>query len=281
MGQDLGVLILHGMGNQPEDFAGGLIDELSGRIADASRIAFHPVWWAPVIQPREDALWRAMKDGGTLGWDDLRQFVLSNLGDAVAYQQTPGRTNTTYARIHERLRDEIRALRARLGDRDQPLVVLAHSLGGAIASSYAWDRQQGRGPKLQADTALERMETLAGIVTFGCNIPLFTLAYQKVESIEFPPPALAQRFPRLVPAARWLNFYDPQDVLGWPLRPLGRFNTDPESKRRYDLVVHSDTAINVGGLLTSWNPLSHNEYWTDNDFTKPVARLIEDLLRLV
>ena len=36
--------------------------------------------------------------------------------------------------------------------------------------------------------------------------------------------------------------------------------------------------MNVGSILRSWNPLSHEEYWTDNDFTTPVATLIRELL---
>lgn len=261
------------------------MDELSGRIKKAKlnpkEIVFRPVWWSPVIQPREDAMWRAMKEGGELDFRALRRFVLSSLGDAVAYQQPAGAFNNTYARIHALFRDELRLMRAELGDADKPLVVLAHSLGAAITSNYTWDRQKNVDPTNFGATAFERMETLAGLVTFGCNIPLFTLAYQKVESIEFPPPALAQTHPALVPVARWLNFYDRDDILGWPLRPLGEFNGDPNSVRRYDRSVSQDIEINIGGPLASWNPVSHSEYWTDNDFTKPVADFVGGILRLL
>ena len=64
--------------------------------------------------------------------------------------------------------------------------------------------------------------------------------------------------------AKWLNFYDADDVLGYPLRQLSN---------SYKKLV-KDNHINSGGLLTSWNPLSHNGYWTDNDMTKPAAELI-------
>jgi len=29
--------------------------------------------------------------------------------------------------------------------------------------------------------------------------------------------------------------------------------------------VKADVAVNVGGLLTSWNPASHLGYWEDED----------------
>ncbi len=32
------------------------------------------------------------------------------------------------------------------------------------------------------------------------------------------------------------------------------------------------------GLLNNWNPLSHNNYWSDNDALNPVA---DDIKRLI
>ena len=112
----------------------------------------------------------------------------------------------------------------------------------------------------------KRMERLAGMITFGCNIPLFTFAHHTVVPITFP---AAQLSPSVKAKARWFNFYDPDDVLGYPLRPINS---------AYRNVVNKDIAINVGGLFSSWNPLSHGAYWTDNNFTKPVARFISSIL---
>ena len=112
----------------------------------------------------------------------------------------------------------------------------------------------------------ERMQKLAGIVTFGCNIPFFTFAYEAVEPIEFPPGELTATLKR---KAKWLNYYDPDDVLGYPLKAI---NAD------YRKVVTKDIPINVGGVFSSWNPLAHGGYWTDNSFTKPVAKFITSFL---
>ena len=112
------------------------------------------------------------------------------------------------------------------------------------------------------------MHTLAGMVTFGCNIPLFTFAYTNVAPIVFPAAELPD--PGDVrDKAKWLNYYDPDDVLGYPLKSINA---------AYDAVVDEDIPINVGGLFSSWNPLSHNKYWTDNDFTKPAAEFIATFL---
>ena len=91
-------------------------------------------------------------------------------------------------------------------------------------------------------------------------------AYDEVIPIKFPPAGLSQA---LKNKAKWLNYFDPDDVLGYPLKSINP---------AYDNTVSEDISINVGGLFSSWNPLSHNEYWTDNDFTKPVSQFIKTFL---
>jgi len=106
------------------------------------------------------------------------------------------------------------------------------------------------------------MQTLAGMITFGCNLPLFTFAYRRIEPITFP----AKQLPvALRDKAKWLNFFDPDDVLGFPLKPINK---------AYDAVVTADIDVNVGGIFTNWNPVSHNEYWEDRSMAKPVAEFL-------
>jgi len=62
-------------------------------------------------------------------------------------------------------------------------------------------------------------------------------------------------------------------VLGYPVKPLC-----PEYEANAGIKDH---AINVGGPLTSWNPVSHGQYWTDDDFTVPVAEQIRQVLALI
>ena len=129
-------------------------------------------------------------------------------------------------------------------------------------SNYIWDIQQASRQSLAGMSRFEKMETFSGMITFGCNIPLFTFAYDEVIPIEFPPNALPNDLRR---KAKWLNFYDPDDILGYPLKPI-----NPAYRR----VVSRDITVNVGGILSSWNPASHTKYWTDNDFTKPAAEFV-------
>ncbi len=268
MDPKLAILVIHGMGSQSPDFAEPMIRELNGRITDLKRdpeqIAWRSIYWADILEARQLKYLSDAERQADLDFIRLRKFMLTSFGDASAYQKVTSSANTTYDDIHARVRSEIEALYVTdLGSQPQPLLVIAHSLGGHIMSNYIWDLQQSKAKK---PSAFERMKTLAGIVTFGCNIPLFTFAYQTVVPIAFPPPELA---PDLKKKARWLNFYDPDDVLGYPLRAICP---------AYKKVVNRDIAINVGGVLSSWNPASHTRYWTDNDFTKPVAKFIAGFL---
>ena len=266
MGKDLAVAIIHGMGSQDPDFARPLIRELTERLeGEGQRVAWQWIYWQDLVQDRElKYLDRAVRKPNDLDYLRLRRFVLTALGDAVAYQKVESPSSTTYEDVHGRIRQKLEDLRTVELEGDVPLVILAHSLGGHIVSNYVYDMQKAG--TAGAPNAFERMETLAGLITFGCNIPLFTFAYKKVVPIRFPGKKLS---PRLKARARWLNFYDPDDVLGYPLKPINE---------AYRKVVSRDVAINVGGIGSAWNPMSHSGYWTDDDFTKPVARFLRTLL---
>ncbi|MCK5433566.1 MAG: hypothetical protein KAJ03_12535, partial [Gammaproteobacteria bacterium] len=67
---------------------------------------------------------------------------------------------------------------------------------------------------------------------------------------------------------QWHNYYDEDDVLGWPLKPLSG-----EYRNRV-----KDHEMNAGGLFKSWNPMSHGGYWKDNDFLAPVSSYIRSLI---
>ena len=266
MTAEIAVLAIHGVGSQEPDYAEEMFDELQDRLTgmdkDAEKVAWGSVYWADVLEKRQLAYFNAAKRRGDLDFLRLRKFLLTAFGDASAYQKVESDANTTYEQIHQKVQDEVTSIyRNQLDAKPRPLIILAHSLGGHIISNFIWDHQKAA----TRDTNLspfERMEKVCGIVTFGSNIPLFTFAYETVQPITFPPKNLPAH---LVKKAKWLNFYDPDDVLGYPLKAINA---------AYAKVVSKDIAINAGGLLTSWNPLSHTQYWLDNDFTKPVAKLI-------
>ena len=268
---ELAVVVIHGMGTQEPDYAEEMIDELNKRVAkrrkDPTKIAWKTIFWADILDGRELAYFRRAKNRSEMDYLRLRKFIVTSLGDAVAYQKVTSQHNTAYRDIHGRVGQAIHDLYVGdLQSRPKPMIVLAHSLGGHIMSNHIWDMQHPKPGGPPALSPFERMKWLSGFVTFGCNIPLFTFAYSVVEPIKFPPPGLR---PDLRDKARWLNFYDPDDVLAYPLRPVSP---------KYSQVVDRDIAINAGGIFSSWNPLSHLKYWEDNDFTKPVAAFLASFL---
>ena len=284
MSKKLGILTIHGMGNQKSNYAQSMIREIHKRVFGRSKtriesdIVWESAFWADTIQGKQDELWTELSKNPNMSYTKLRQFVISAFGDAVAYQHVPSKASARddyYTQFHAKINASLKRLRQALGETDKPLVVIAHSLGSVIVSNYIWDAQKSLAPSEFTQTSFERMETLAGMVTFGSTIPLFSLAYNRPENFRFPPDGLSAYFPErshddIVHSTRWLNFFDADDILGYPINPMGD---------SYGCV--EDIEINVGGWLTSWNPLSHTAYWTDDDFAIPVANLIKHILRLL
>ena len=265
MADKVAVLIIHGMGSQKSAFAEPTIDEISRKIArkgkDPAKVIWKPVFWADITEQRQSKFMRDIvqhKDNN-IDFIKLRRFVITAMGDAAAYQSIRGKKTSTYTEIHKLVKASVKDLfNDGLEKQPCPLIVMAHSLGGHIMSNYIWDIQQRPNQRL---SEFENMEYLAGMITFGCNIPLFTFSHSDLEPFSFPGDKLSAAEKS---KAKWLNFYDADDVLGYPLRQLSN---------SYKRLV-KDNHINSGGLLTSWNPLSHNGYWTDNDMTRPTAELI-------
>ncbi|HVL86330.1 MAG TPA: hypothetical protein VM367_18845 [Pseudonocardia sp.] len=265
---DLAVVVIHGIGSSGPGYADGFRAAVSDRLgADAARVAWAPVLWSDVLGPRQAAYLERARTQARLDWLKLRGFVVEGLGDAAAYSFVDQPTGT-YVAVHDRIRRRVRELwTGELNRTPVPMVVLAHSLGSHVISSYIWDTQKGKPTGADpASSPFERMEWLAGMITFGSTIPLFTFAYDPVTPIAFPGAALPAAVRN---RARWLNYYDADDVLGYPLKPLS-----PE----YDAVVDADVVIDVGGLGISMTPLSHGEYWEDRGFVRPVAEYLAGLL---
>lgn len=264
MAKSLAVAMIHGIGSQEGGFSTGFVDKLRARMspADFDEIAFEEILWADILIERQRNYLKKIKRK-TRG-DILRGFVLDNLSDALAYRQDRNSANGTYDKVHSRVGRAIKKLERRIAP-DSPLVVLAHSLGGHVISNYVWDMQNTTAPGL---SDFQKLHTMGGFVTFGCNIPLFvfSLPVSKIKPIAYPGTKIP--VPKRV-SPWWLNFYDKDDILGYPLAEIGPRYAALESKGKL-----REKSINVGNLLEFWNPLSHLAYWTDEDFVKPVAKFL-------
>jgi hypothetical protein len=268
----IGVLIVHGIGNQTPAYANTFIKDLQEKIRlydkNPEHVKMMPTTWASEVQADEEELWRNVSQSEPLNFGKLRKFLISYVGDAVAYAATPNKSNGIYRKIHSNIHETLEKLYIDLGKQDKPLVIIAHSFGTQIISDYIWDRQQFADISTDplANSEFERMNTLTGLFTFGSSIPFFTIGYHPLEAITFPPKALPED---LKAKARWFNFYDVDDVLGYPLKNLSE---------SYHQSVSQDVEVNVGNWLQSWNPLCHFGYWKDDDCLNSIAEFIAGLL---
>ncbi|MGH7422891.1 MAG: hypothetical protein ACREJ1_04345 [Candidatus Methylomirabilales bacterium] len=150
--------------------------------------------------------------------------------------------------------------------------------GSKPSCNYFYDLQHPQRPLIAArvkkkigDTPLERGETFTLFYTLGSPIAMWSLRYPNCGiPIEVPSPGLSKHYPDL--AGEWVNYYDEDDVIAYPLKTLNE---------AYRKAIKADREINAGGLLSSWNPVSHLGYWTDNDVTTPIARELARTWRTV
>lgn len=278
MGQNIAVAMIHGMGNQAAEFGDGLRGDIRQGFRrqlgqEPDDLIFRSAHWAPVLAGRERQLWQAVSTGADLDFVKLRRFTIDFLADAIAYQRSDSR-HQVYDAIHEILATALAGLAVEAGA-DAPLCVIATSLGSVIAHNYFYDLAKPHPGAEVKETALERGETLTLFVTTGSPLALWSLRYgDDYQPLPFPGAKVSKLYPAATPD--WLNFYDKDDVLAYPVGNL--------TARHRTLVARgllTDVPVNVGTLLTSWNPLSHSGYWQDADVTQPVTRQLVDLWKAI
>jgi len=276
------LITLHGMGTTQPDYANDLIHALKDQMTPQAfaGLSIQSVYYQKILQDNEQRVWNNTDAQTKVHYDDLRKFLLFGFGDAGGLENRKEDDNSAYEQAQvEIAKALLAAFEAKGADTD--VVFISHSLGCQVLSNYLWDAQtwaavQATGTGSLPDAGIWKTNdtTLPGLsaaqkkfltgatcmawVTTGCNIPIFVAAHAVIEPIKRPRPEFV-----------WKNFYDPDDVLGWPLRPLSA---------AYAALVE-DVSMNAGRgflnwALKSWNPLSHTAYWDDDDVVKPLAHLL-------
>jgi hypothetical protein len=266
MTQKIAVAVVHGIGKQAPEFSEELNEAIQHICHDTCGrdVIVKPVYWARAMQQKEDALWDRLTAGGPMHFKDIRRLMIDYVADALAYQPTAF-DRKAYDDIHVEFAKTLRALAQEAGEK-APLCIVSHSLGTVITSNYVYDLQK---PELiseqvheqMADTPLERGETLNLLYTLGSPLALWSLRFREFgRPISIPMPELMNHYPDLQCA--WINYYDQDDLIGFPLRDLNP---------AYSRAVSADKQVNVGSILESWNPLSHTGYLADQDVIRPIA----------
>jgi hypothetical protein len=285
---DVVLVTVHGMGETAPDYAADLGQRLRARIGPrlAAQVDFRSVYYQQVLQPNELEVWRRVSATGAVRYDRLRKFLLFGFGDAAGLENRKEDSGSVYELAQIEIAKTLLDAYVANGP-DTPVVLLSHSLGCQVLSSYIYDAQKARSglpvaagvwkdidhwSRTLQGRALTEPEksflacgTALGWVTTGCNIPIFVAAHKEMTIIPISPPR---------PSFKWINIYDPDDVLGWPLQPLSE---------GYRLLVE-DRAINAGRsvidwIVKSWNPMSHSSYWQDEQVLAPLASMLTQLTR--
>lgn len=265
----LAVAIIHGIGSEKEFYS----VELKHRIVEEylkgdpnnrmeDDLLFHEIFWGDLVQNEHGELLEKLDYKKELTYKDLRNIFIDFMRLGTSYAK--GSDSGLYEAIHERIKTSMNKLSTHrnVDQDDTPLVIMAHSFGSVIMSNYIYDLQNN-------DSGLSNFEafkTLAGVITFASPLGIYS-----TQTGDFSKPinkvgsALEDG---LKDRVKWLNFYDKDDVVAYPLKNVNE---------SYNQVVDEDLEINVGSAATSWNPVCHTGYWEDKDFIKPVAKYLGEM----
>jgi hypothetical protein len=277
MNQKIAIAAIHGIGlanpewkdETSQKFISGMPKPLISEFARLrgetfeeakSKLVIKPIYWADVVQELSDPLSRRLNLDSLSNPLKLRDFVFHYLGDAIAYSTEGDKKVNT--KIHDAFATTLKKLATEAGE-NAPLCIISHSLGAVIASNYVWDLQQNKTKVPIGDNPLEKGETLNLFYTLGTQIPLWSMSYDNYgKPIEMPSPQLGNHYPGLT--GEWINFFDKDDVLGYPLQNIND---------AYSNVV-VDKQVNAGNPFSNWTPLSHNGYWKDDEVIEPIAKAL-------
>lgn len=304
MTYQIALLCMHGMGNltAPEfqsdiaKFRQRLADRLPADSFSKIYIPASGIFYSKITQDQEDDVWDAMKTKGGLDTgiirrntvNRIRRFIISGFSDATAFSGFNGSGNTQpYKEAQVRIYNALEDIHKTCGE--VPIILISQSLGCQIMSSYLWDSQlyllnqnggsftidsrsiwgSANSPSFTTDhddyLCLKSLKTW---FTTGCNIPIFVSGFNDVRAVHNR--QHGYNFD-------WFNYFDYDDVLGYPLAPLSvLFNAQSTGYGQSyanaitDIQVNANDGI-LGSISSSWNPMSHTQYWNDDTVLDAVA----------
>ena len=294
--KETALLTIHGMGCTGQYYYRDIEYSLMRRLDTLwNDLYFGSIYYQDLLQINQDRVWSLMRQRLRCSpWNRVRRFFLFGFADAPGlFADPPGletqkaRNSSPYFKAQVRIAEAMWRAFDALADEGR-LVVIAQSLGGQVFSNYLWDAQKwfkgehlpkegiwtnpqhfaceiaGKGSLTEREVDFIGGRTLRCLYTTGCNIPLFVSAHPEIAPIDKP----CSDF-------EWHNYYDKDDVLGWPLGELSR----KYGELVQDHEINSTGSCAASRLFKSWNPLCHSEYWNDDDVLNPLAARLRKLLR--
>jgi hypothetical protein len=280
------LITIHGMGVTKPAYNAELVSSLRKKLKTLlNDVSVQSVYYQDLLQTNEAAVWTACQD--QVHYDDLRKFLLYGFADAAGLESRKEDLQSVYEMSQRKIADAFLAGRDAMGT-NGPLVIIAQSLGCQVISNYIYDAQKAIKARAGLPNASyptagmwqkkyvedgswsdEKLRFAAGssintIFTTGCNMPIFVAAHKQMQIVAIEKPN---------DDFEWHNYFDPDDVLGWPLRPL----SDGYRELVQDHSINSGSGA-INWILKSWNPLSHTTYWTDGDVVMNLAKRLSFLL---
>jgi hypothetical protein len=277
------LLTVHGMGETPRNFDEQLKESLQKRLGQKYQdLHVGSIYYQAILQTNEERVWKSLSEH--VRWPELRKFLLYGFADAAGLESNKTINKSDYWQVQALIAQAMLTARNAMGG-DGPVVILALSLGCQVISCYFWDAdaQNKRptpyggiwheittsapaiqeAPLTPEEIAFLRGSTFKHFITTGCNIPIFVAAHAKNQILPMDPS----------PQLKWDNYYDKDDVLGWPLQGL----SDEYANAVQDHPINVSSGV-IDALLHSWNPLSHTQYWADNDVLDALENALVPLL---
>lgn len=187
--------------------------------------------------------------------EQVRRFLFTHIGDVFVYLTDEGGSE-----ISQRLLDKIQEVRTAVMDqypeRDQHYVsIVAHSLGSVITYDVA------------AYLGDERPEEVAGLglshlFTFGSPLALFSLLNYGGDAPNYQRRGVLLDRLAVDGTGEWLNFYDQQDPLAFPLKDV--YPPQPDIPKRNFTI--QDIRVQTGTFR------AHTGYFGNDVIAREIAK---------
>ena len=288
------IVLIHGIGDKCDGFSlwlqGKIKSEFERTVLRVlshkppeDGIRFCEALWNNVTQVDQDKLWDALfplMENRNIPSKELvksplslfrrfkymslfRRLVVNFQGDIVAYIESPGANK--YQLVHGKVYQAFEACTKDIvstgATPQNPILVtvVGHSLGAVIASDLLYDAL------IKKTRWWPSQLCLANMMSLGSPLALYKLRYGSDGD------SFTQTITMQDSHGRWINFYDPQDIIGYPLKRLNK---------SYDEAVFLDKEMNVGQWWNPWHlllqntPFNHHLYLRDRVVAKAIGRKV-------
>lgn len=272
------ILAAPGMGAVDERFAEPLFAALKESLgSDWSRVHCGTFLCQSHLQMNIERVFEAMQKRD-MDFLRARKFMLYGLAESAAQLGDIEQRGGNYDKTQQSIYATLEKAAAAVSD-NAPVILLSHSVGCSLLSNYLWDAQRPSvnhgvwrdgGPrgvhKGSARDLFLRLKTLSHWYTLGASLPLWCAGLPREQIQAVTADTRGYNF-------RWKNFYHPDDLFGWPLKPLSP---------SYNQAVYRDyeTQPLTAWGESHWGPqlVAHNGYWTSQLVREQLLEDVRDLL---